>query len=223
MYVEDEYLQVSGIQHFAFCRRQWALIHIEQAWAENLYTVEGRLMHEKAHNPYFTEKRGDLIITREMAIHSSELGVSGQCDIVEFHKDDVQGVKLYGRQGKWFPQIVEYKRGKSKANDCDRFQITLQAICLEEMLNCNQIKESCIFYGETKRREYVEITDALRSEVKKMLAEMHDYYNRRYTPRVKPSKICRKCSLNELCLPKAMDKKSARKYIESVLREESII
>ncbi|MCL2054215.1 MAG: CRISPR-associated protein Cas4 [Oscillospiraceae bacterium] len=222
MYTEDDFLQLSGIQHFAFCRRQWALIHIEQLWAENVLTAEGRVIHEKAHDPFFAEKRGDVIITREMPIHSSELGVSGQCDIIEFHQDDVCGVSLHGRSGKWFPLIVEYKRGKSKINDCDRFQLTLQAMCLEEMLNCGKIEKSCIYYGETKRREYVDITDEMREKARKMVCEMHDYYNRRYTPKVKSSKYCLKCSLYELCLPKVTDTKNVANYIAHALREEGV-
>jgi CRISPR-associated exonuclease Cas4 len=220
MYTEEDYLLLSGIQHFAFCRRQWALIHIEQVWAENYYTAEGRLMHEKVHDPFFTEKRGDVIITREMAIHSRELGVSGQCDIVEFYKDDIRGVNLFGRSGKWIPQIVEYKRGKSKADDCDRLQLTLQTMCLEEMFNCAKIEKGCIFYGETKHREYVELTNELRDTVKKMLSEMHDYYDRKYIPRVKSAKSCKKCSLYDICLPDTGKTRSAAQYIESLLNEE---
>ena len=223
MYAEEDYLQLSGIQHFAFCRRQWALIHIEQLWSENLYTVEGDLLHEKAHDKFFTEKRNDVIVVREMAVSSSELGVSGQCDIIEFIKDDVRSVKLSGRSGKWFPQIVEYKRGKSKIEDWDRLQLTLQAMCLEDMLNCVKIEKSCIFYGETKRREYVELTDELRDTVKKMLSEMHDHYNRRYTPKVKETKSCKRCSLYEICLPHAIKKSDAAQYIELILREEDNI
>jgi CRISPR-associated exonuclease Cas4 len=155
-----------------------------------------------------------------MAVHSGELGVSGQCDIVEFIKDDMRGVNLSGRSGKWFPQIVEYKRGRTKANDCDRLQLTLQAMCLEDMLGCAKIEKSCIFYGETKRREYVDLSDESRDAVRKMLIEMHDYYNRRYTPRVKPAKSCKKCSLHDTCLPAAFKKRGAAQYIEAVLSGE---
>jgi CRISPR-associated exonuclease Cas4 len=221
MYAEEEYLQLSGIQHFAFCRRQWALIHVEELWSENRLTAEGRLMHEKAHDPFFSEKRNDVIITREMAVHSSELGVSGQCDIVEFLRDDAKGVKLFGRQGLWFPQVVEYKRGKSKIDDCDRLQLTLQAMCLEEMLACAKIEKSCIYYGETKRREYVEITDELRGKATKMLSEMHEYYKRGHTPCAKETKACAKCSLHELCLPAIFVKPSAANYIELTLQEDA--
>ena len=93
---------LSGLQHFEFCQRQWALIHIEQQWAENLLTVEGNIFHENAHNKFFTESRGDIIISRGMPVYSAELGVSGECDVVEFHKRE-NGIELYGKNGKYQP------------------------------------------------------------------------------------------------------------------------
>ena len=98
MYNEEDFLQLSGIQHFAFCRRQWALAYIELQWQENVRTVEGKLLHEKAHDVSLKEKRGDLIISRAMPVHSRELGISGECDIVEFHRSE-QGILLAGREG----------------------------------------------------------------------------------------------------------------------------
>lgn len=98
IYAEDDYLMISGIQHFKFCRRQWALIHIEQQWAENEHTIIGELMHKKVHDPYLTEKRKDILIVRALPVHSKILGVSGECDVVEFHKSE-EGVKLHGHRG----------------------------------------------------------------------------------------------------------------------------
>jgi len=219
-YNEDDYLPLSGIQHFAFCRRQWALIHIEELWTENVLTAEGRLLHEKVHDPFFVEKRRDVIITRDMAIHSCELGASGKCDVVEFIRDN-NGISLFGREGRWLPKIIEYKRGKPKTEDCDRLQLTAQAICLEEMLGCNEIEESYLFYGETRRRESIEINNSLRTAVKEIFAEMHANYERRYTPRVKPTKSCQSCSLNSQCLPSLMKQKSVAKYISAALGEEA--
>ena len=218
MYSEDDYLQLSGIQHFAFCRRQWALIHIEQLWDENYLTAEGRLMHEKAHDPFFVEKRRDMIIARDMSVHSRELGISGKCDVIEFHRDDAHGIKLYGRDGAWLPFVVEYKRGLSKLDDCDRLQLAAQAMCLEEMLTCPAIEQSCIYYGETKRREYVSINEEMRETVRNIISEMHDYYHRRYTPRVKKTKICNRCSLNNLCLPNMRKRGNVLQYIEESLK-----
>lgn len=222
-YSEDDFLLLSGIQHFAFCCRQWALIHIEEQWAENYRTADGRQMHERAHDPFFTEKRRDVIITREMAVHSSELGVTGQCDVVEFLRDDETGVTLFGRAGKWRPCPVEYKRGRSKIDDCDRLQLCAQAICLEEMLMCPLIEQGCLYYGETKRREYVDLNGELRDTVRKMFAEMHTYFERRYTPRVKPNKSCNACSLCDICVPKLPGENSVRKYIEDVTGAATVV
>ena len=108
MYNEDDYLMLSGIQHFCFCRRQWGLIHIEQQWAENLRTTEGLLMHKKAHDDSKSEKRGDLIIMRGLRVKSSKLNVTGICDVVEFRKDN-GGIPLNRYEGRWQPYPVEYK------------------------------------------------------------------------------------------------------------------
>ena len=193
MYKEDDFLQLSGIQHFAFCRRQWALIHIELEWEENVRTVEGVLLHEKAHDASIKEKRGNLIITRALPIHSRELGISGECDVVEFHKSK-EGITLSGIEGKYTVTPVEYKRGKPKNNDFDVLQVTAQALCLEEMLCC-EIPFGYIYYGEIKHRIKVEFTEELRQKVKSMFLEMHKYFEQRYTPKVKISKSCNACSL----------------------------
>ena len=155
-YRECDFLQISGIQHFAFCRRRWALIHIEGLWAENLRTVNGEIFHERAHDPSLSEKRGDLITVRALRVFSSELGISGECDVVEFRRDDENGAKLRGRDGRWMPTPIEYKSGSSKAGDADRLQLCAQAMCLEEMLGV-EIELGYMFYGETLRREKVYI------------------------------------------------------------------
>lgn len=97
-YQEDDYLMISGIQHFQFCRRQWALIHIEQQWEENVHTAIGDLMHKKVHDPYLTEKRKGVLVVRALPVSSKSLGFSGECDVVEFHQAD-DGVKLHGHRG----------------------------------------------------------------------------------------------------------------------------
>ena len=135
IYDEEDFLQLSGIQHFRFCRRQWALIHVENQWQENYFTVDGTLMHENAHDGEKRESRGDMLILRGLPVFSRTLGVSGQCDVVEFYRDD-SGVALRGSEGLWRPFPVEYKRGKPKANSADELQLCAQAMCLEEMLCC---------------------------------------------------------------------------------------
>ena len=157
---EEDWLQLSGLQHFIFCRRQWALIHIENQWAENFRTVDGSLMHENAHDSGFRESRGDVLIVRGLAVHSAQLGVSGQCDVVEFHRDP-DGITLRGRAGLWRPYPVEYKRGRPKNGQADELQLCGQAMCVEEMLCCT-IPEGALYYGETRHRVTIQFTPHLR-------------------------------------------------------------
>ena len=217
-YAEDDYLMISGIQHFKFCRRQWALIHVEQQWEDNAHTVVGEVMHKKVHDPYLTEKRKEVIIARAMPVSSRELGISGECDAVEFHKCE-DGIKLHGHRGLYSVYPIEYKKGKPKLTEEDKLQLAAQVLCLEEMFS-TQIPEGAIFYGETRRREPVEITKELREEVRDVFREMHGYYSRRYTPRVKYSKSCNACSLKEICLPKLGKTGSVKSYIQRMLEEE---
>lgn len=214
---EEDYLQLSGLQHFAFCRRQWALIHIEGQWAENFRTVDGTLLHEHVHDQESRESRGDLLIIRGLAIHSAQMGVSGQCDVVEFRRDPA-GVPLRGREGRWLPYPVEYKRGKPKEHDADELQLCAQAMCLEEMLCC-EVPSGALYYGEPRRRTAVSFTPELRRQVQDSLIEMHQLYERRHTPKVKTSKACNACSLKGLCLPKLMSRKSAAAYLQGAMEE----
>ena len=216
-YKEEEYLMISGIQHFQFCRRQWALIHIEQQWAENVHTVGGQLMHRKAHDPYLEENRKDILITRALPVSSRKMGVSGECDVVEFHKCE-DGVRLYGHRGLYRIYPIEYKKGTPKITDEDILQLAAQVMCLEEMFSA-VIPEGAIFYGETRRREAVEITNDLKNRVRDMFQEMHQYYERRYTPKVKWSKRCNGCSLKDICLPKLGNTVSAKEYVKRALEE----
>lgn len=218
MYREEEYLLLSGLQHFAYCRRQWALIHIEQQWAENERTIDGQLFHSTAHNAEKVEKRGNLLITRGLHIKSSVLGMSGICDVVEFHKSD-SGVSISSYNGLWEPYPVEYKKGLPKTNDADELQLCAQAICLEEMLLCH-IPQGSLFYGENRRRTVIDFTDALRLRVYSMAEEMHDLWKKEYTPKVKPQKGCNACSLKEICVPKLEKAKPVAVYINSCLRGE---
>lgn len=216
MYAEDDYLMLSGIQHFAFCRRQWAMIHIEQQWAENYRTTAGELMHKKAHDESAFEKRGNVLTVRGLRISSHELGVSGQCDVVEFQQAE-NGVTLYGYDGNWNPVPVEYKHGKPKENNADELQLCAQAICLEEMFQ-TVIPEGYLFYGENRRRSHVDFTEDLREEVKKMTKEMHELFRRGHTPNVKPTKQCKACSLENLCVPKLQKTMKVREYIQQGIR-----
>ena len=217
VYNENDFLQLSGIQHFAFCRRQWALIHVEGLWADNLRTVEGNLLHERAHDESLREVRGDRIIVRGVRLLSATLGISGQCDVLEFLRSD-QGISVKGQSGQWQPYPVEYKRGEPKDLDADRFQLCGQAMCLEEMLCCN-IPEGILFWGEKHRREPVALTEDLRQSVRNAFSEMHQDYDRGYTPKVKEKRGCASCSLRQICLPEITKIPSAHTYIEQKLHE----
>lgn len=214
-YKEDDFLQLSGLQHFAFCRRQWALIHIENQWQENLRTVEGDLFHERAHDEQQRERRGDTLILRGLSVFSASLGLSGKCDVTEFHRNP-RGVSLQGEEGLWLPFPVEYKRGAPKAGEEDTLQLCAQAMCLEEMLCCS-VSEGALFYGETRRRVRVEFDAAIRQRVRELSEEMHDLYRRGHTPRAKPSKACNACSLKELCLPALLKKNTVAEYLKQAV------
>ncbi len=217
MYREEEYLMLSGLQHFAYCRRQWALIHIEQQWQENERTVDGQLFHKVAHDKERTESRGNLLITRSLHIRSESLGLSGICDVVEFHRSE-KGISLFAREGLWQPYPVEYKKGAPKEHRADALQLCAQAICLEEMLLC-QIPEGSLFYGETRRRTVVEFTQELRETVSYMAEEMHVLWEKGYTPKVRPQKGCNACSLKDICIP-ALGKTTVDAYINRRFSEE---
>ncbi len=216
-YREEEFLPLSGLQHFVFCRRQWALIHLESQWRESLRTVEGHLFHSRAHDEALRERRGDTLILRGMAVRSCTLGISGQCDVVEFHPDPA-GVPLHGEKGLWLPFPVEYKRGAPKTHDADRMQLCAQALCLEEMLCCD-VPHGALFYGETRRRVPVAFDPALREAVRAALEEMHQLFRRGYTPRVRPSRSCNACSLKEVCLPGLARRQPVGEYLRQAMEE----
>lgn len=217
-YSEDDFLMLSGIQHYVFCPRQWAMIHIEQQWAENYYTVDGKIMHENAHDKEFTQKRGNLIITRGLPVHSRTLGISGNCDVVEFHKNE-QGVFLPEYGAAYLPVPVEYKRGKPKEHDADVLQLCAQAICLEEMLVC-EIPKGYLYYGEPKKRQEVFFEKALRDKVAACFEKMHELFQKQYTPKGKKTKQCRSCSLADLCLPEMERAVSVKTYLKKNMEEE---
>lgn len=217
-YTQDELLPLSGIQHFLFCRRQWALIHVEQQWQENALTAEGRIMHKRVDDPFFTETRNGVITARSVPVASYRLGLSGVCDVIEF-KASIDGVHLPNRDGFYLPTPIEYKRGKEKHNHSDETQLCAQAMCLEEMLS-TRISSGYLFYGETRHRVEIEFTTELRTLVQEMSAEMHNYFSRGYTPKVKTHKGCRSCSLADICLPVLNEKViAASKYIKQNIEQ----
>lgn len=214
---EEDYLMMSGLQHFDFCRRQWALIHIEQQWNENYLTAEGRLDHKKAHDDKIVEKRKDIIIMRGLRVVSHELQLIGECDVVEFYRD-IDGIELNRYEGKWIPVPVEYKHGHSKTIDADRLQLCAQAIALEEMFVCD-IEYGFLYYCETRKREKVIFDDDLRNKVIKMAKEMVLYFQKGHTPKARMTSKCKSCSLIEICIPSIMSKKEVCSYIDNLIKE----
>lgn len=216
-YNQEDYLMLSGIQHYVFCKRQWALIHIEKAWIENYHTVIGNIFHEKAHSG-INEKRKNIIITRSLPIQSRTLGISGECDVVEFHLND-NGVTIKGRKEKYIPCPIEYKKGTLKKDDSDILQLTAQAMCIEEMFCCN-IEHGYLFYGKNKHREKVIFTKELKDKVIKTFQEMHSLFNKGHIPKVKPTKKCDSCSLKDTCLPNLCQRINVNTYINKKICED---
>lgn len=208
---------ISGIQHFEFCRRQWSLIHVEQQWEENYFTVDGELKHERADNREIREKRKDTIIVRALPVKSYSLGITGKCDVVEFKKSE-EGIFIPEYNGCYKVTPIEYKRGKPKENNSDKLQLQAQAYCLEEML-ATRIEKGYIFYFETRKREEVDFSEDLRKQMFKMFDEMHSYMDRGYTPKVKTGKKCKTCSLNDICLPELNKNKKVKDYVQGRIAE----
>ncbi|MGA2917937.1 CRISPR-associated protein Cas4 [Methanoregula sp.] len=210
-YTDDELLSLSGIQHFRFCKRQWALIHIERQWEDNLRTTEGHIIHENVDDPFFNESRGDVFISRAFPLVSYTLGLNGVADIIECTRSDA-GIFLPGFDGLWTMKPVEYKRGKPKIDERDAVQLCAQVMCLEEMFGV-RIDEADFYYNEIHRRLHLKITDKLRSLVSSLANEMHELFRGGTTPEATGSN-CSLCSLVDVCLPRLTKRKvSVRNYI----------
>lgn len=214
-YSDDELLALSGVQHFAFCPRQWALIHVEQQWAENERTVDGRNVHDRCHDASIRERRGDNLIVRGLYVVSRELGLSGICDVVEFHAD-ADGAELTGESKRYQPVPVEYKRGRRKPGDEDRVQLCAQAVALEEMFCCD-VETGYLYYDSERRREEVAISDELREETKEASERMHVMFRRGVTPRAKERPCCKRCSLVDICVPSIEHTKTVDDYVLDML------
>lgn len=222
MSIEDDYLMLSGIQHFYFCKRQWGLIHINQQWQENEYTIEGQFIHTKVDNPLLKEKRKDIFISRAMHVFSKELGLVGILDAVEFHKDS-QGIQVNHKRGKWKPYIVEYKRGKPKKDNRDIIQLVAEVICLEETLGC-KIDKSYLYYHSTNNKQEIEITKSLRAEVISYAKQMHIFYSTGKLPKAEYFRNCQTCSLVDVCMPRLSKKsKNTSNYIKNAIMGDEVL
>ena len=201
-----EPLPISALNHLLYCERRAALVHLEQVWAENQFTAEGNVLHETAHSGADETQRG-MRITRALPLVSVIHAMSGEADVVEFHKN-----------GTVVP--VEYKRGKPKLHRADEVQLCAQALCLEEMLNVT-ISSGCLFYGETRRRTAVAFDEELRTVTIRAIGRLHKLIVSRVTPLAVREKKCDKCSLLEICMPDAMRfKKGAAAWFATALNSQ---
>ena len=200
-------IPISALQHALFCERQFALIHLEREWSENRQTAEGRVLHERAHEGP-AESRGDIRTVRGISVASAVFGLTGQCDVVEFHRD-----------GRVIP--VEYKRGKPKSHRADEVQLCAQAVCLEEMLALPRISTGYLYYGKPHRRTEVAIYDGLRELTLGVAARAREILDSGITPAARYDKSkCADCSLIEICQP--MCPKSAASWLASQLNQSEI-
>lgn len=209
MYAEDELVPISALQHLLFCPRQCALIHLERLWAENRFTAEGRILHERVDRGG-GETRGDIRTEYSVLLKSLRLGVAGIADVVEFH-----------REGKiWRPFPVEHKRGKPKADRCDEVQLCAQAICLEEMLEV-RIENGALYYGKTRHRRDVSFDKSLKEETEETALRVHELFDKGNTPPAEYGKKCKSCSLYDLCVPKSRTRyRSATNYLNRMIEAE---
>ena len=222
MYSDDDMLMLSGIQHYRFCPRQWALIHIEQQWDDNRLTVEGEILHKHVDDATYRQKCGDHITLRSVSIASHELGLYGISDAIELlpTDDEKNSITHPKYPGRWLPYPVEYKHGRPKKNEVDEVQLAAQAMCLEEQYGIH-IPWAAFFYHEIRHRVEVEITTYLRDIVRHCAEEMHRVFQSGCLPAIQYGKHCDRCSLNNLCMPGTVNQPTASTYLKRNLYEET--
>lgn len=191
---DDSLVPISALQHYLYCPRQCALIHVERQWAENRFTAEGGLLHENAHGGD-TESRGSRRILRGLEVRSRRLGVAGVADVVEVEE----------RWGRLYPYPVEYKRGRPKAHRADEVQLCAQALALEEAFGV-EVLEGYLFYGEPRRRTRVTFDATLRRlTADTVAATRHMIVSGRTPPPHYEPKRCDSCSLATICRPRCLE------------------
>lgn len=218
----DDYLMLSGIQHYVFCPHQWAMIHIEQKWDDNRLTAEGQIMHDNVDNPAYRRKNGGIITLRRVAIASASLGLYGFSDAVELlpSASSEKAVVHPSYPGLWRMHPVEYKHGRPKPDLRDKVQVVAQAICLEEMFD-TVIPECSIYYGESNKRITFEINSDIRAFTLECAKEMHRIYDFGIVPNPVYKQHCRNCSLFNECMPKTPSQTAVNNYLKVNLYEET--
>ncbi len=204
MFTEDDYIQISSLQHYVYCTRQCGLIYVEDIWNDNVFTVRGEILHDKVDTDTY-ETRGTKKTVRGLRIHSTRLGIVGRCDVVEF-KDTSQGEEILP---------VEFKSGEPKEDISDKVQLCAQVLCLEEMLHTS-ISKGAFFYGKIRRRSVVEIDTELRKQTEEIIFAVHEIVLTQKVPSAKYEQKCRNCSLYNICMPKAMNEKKLKDYMKEL-------
>lgn len=207
MYSEDDFIMISALQHYIFCPRQCGLIHVDDAWQDNLFTVRGEILHEKVDTDTY-ETRGDVKTVRGLRIHSFKYGIVGRCDVVEF-KQTSSNKEVYP---------VEFKAGEPKEDLSDKVQLCAQVFCLEEMMSTS-ITKAAFFYGKTRRRNVVEINNEIRKQTETVIDAVREIISNKKVPLAEYSSKCRNCSLINICQPKAMNKRKLNNYINALYSE----
>lgn len=207
-YSEDDLIPLSALQHYLFCPRQSALIHVERQWFENLFTAEGRVMHDRV-DKGGNQDRGAVRIEYALRLVCRKLGLVGQADVVEFHRSGTD-------RNVWVPYPVEYKRGKPKRDSSDKVQLCAQALCLEEMLDI-AVPEGALFYGKTRRRQNVVFDAELRRQTTQTANRLRCMIQDRRTPEPFYTKKCESCSFLDFCMPRVCRVKSVKAYLETMM------
>lgn len=219
MYSDEDLLLISGLQHVAFCERQWVLIHVEQEWVENPLTIEGKHLHEFVHEQG-SESRGTIRTVTGMRLRSLKLGLYGIADMVEFHRDN-SGVELKNianRGERWMPYPIEYKRGRKRYDLADEVQLCAQALCLEEMLGLTILK-GAIYYGQPRRRNVIDFSLEVKNEVYRLCSKARKLYEGECAPQYTTGSHCKNCSLVNVCLPDLTITDKSVKYLENILKD----
>jgi CRISPR-associated exonuclease Cas4 len=214
MFSEDDLLPISSLQHITFCERQWALIHMEGEWSENVLTVEGRHLHDFVHEEG-SESRAGIRMSRGLRLRSLEYGLYGVADMVEFHPSQ-DGIGIKDCRGLWRAYPVEYKRGRKRYDRADEIQVCAQAVCLEEMLGAS-IKIGAIYYGQPRRRTEVDLSADLRRELQSKCERARELLSLSEVPRPNIGRHCKSCSLVSQCMPDLMASDRSTRYMASVL------
>lgn len=217
-YSDDDCIAISGLQHLAFCKRQWGLIHLNQEWAENYLTAQGKIMHERVDSGYQEFRRGVRQYSG-LHIHNSELGLYGRMDVLEIEKTEGPNVDIpwIGLSGNWKLRPVEFKHGKPKEHDADLVQLCAQALCLEEMTGL-KVNEGSIYYCEIRRRTEYEFDEQIRSRTVNLAKEAHALIKSGKLPSVEDGHNCKACSLKDFCQPNACDNKKIDSYYQELFK-----